>query len=210
MICSRAHFVIIVLTIIGTRSALGALAQVAGPIHNPANGHDYYLLGPGGWSDGEAQAVSQFHGHLATVRSASENDWIHDTFGPLTGRPGVGLWIGFSDALNEGNWVWSSGEPAGYSNWNPLASEPNGGGDENYAWLYYWPASTTDRKWNDSDAPNHDQFAVVEVPEPTAIGCFLMTLCAKRRFGRRSRRANVSPAAPPRFQRSAAPPSPVA
>ena len=78
-------------------------APLAGPFANPSNGHSYYLLNPDTWTGFEAQAVG-LGGHLATVRSQSENDWILNTFGPLVGNSGPNIWIGFYDpTTGDGN-----------------------------------------------------------------------------------------------------------
>jgi len=94
---------------------------------NPANGHTYYLLSNSDWTDAEAAAVAM-GGHLATVRSLAENNWISDRWG--TNRE---LWIGYYDPVvgdgggtqHAADFVWSSGEnPTNYTNWRP--GEPNG------------------------------------------------------------------------------------
>ena len=78
------------------------------------NGHDYLLDTSGmSWTAGEALAVS-LGGHLATVRSVQEHDWIRQQVFPLSGG---NLFIGFNDVAVEGQWVWSSGEPVTYTNW---------------------------------------------------------------------------------------------
>ena len=52
------------------------------------------------------------------------------------------VWLGGSDADNEGSWAWVTGEEWSYQSWN--SSEPNGGTNENY--LIIW---TSDGNWND-------------------------------------------------------------
>jgi hypothetical protein len=74
------------------------------------------------WTAGEALAVQQ-GGHLATVRSAGENTWISSAFVNIDT---TGIWIGLNDVAVEGSFVWTSGEPFSYTNWNP--GEPNDGG----------------------------------------------------------------------------------
>ncbi len=43
------------------------------------------------------------------------------------------LWLGLSDAVTEGTWLWTSGSTATYQQW--LAAEPSGGASENHAVL---------------------------------------------------------------------------
>ena len=63
----------------------------------------------------------------------------------------VASWIGLSDAAEEGNWVWTSGERAKFTKWS--TAEPNNSqGKENCAVLYTFVVSPVDErcgKWND-------------------------------------------------------------
>jgi hypothetical protein len=86
-------------------------------IRNPANGHYYMLTEPMPWIQAEAWA-QEWGGHLVTLRSWEEELWIKNTFG----RDEY-FWIGFNDIEEEGDWVWSSGEPVVYTNWEKF--EPN-------------------------------------------------------------------------------------
>ena len=134
---------------------------------NPANGHfrgtipsdgTYYakvqpLWSYGGhtyaptdssltWSQTEAYAQA-FGGHLAMINDAAENEWIRTTFSASFGN----LWIGFTDQVTEGTFLWSSGQAASYTNW--ASGQPNnyddwwGGSDANCA------VFQTDGNWND-------------------------------------------------------------
>jgi 2-keto-3-deoxy-6-phosphogluconate aldolase len=47
---------------------------------NPANGHTYYLLSNSTWADAESAAIG-LGGHLATIRSLAENNWIWNRWG---------------------------------------------------------------------------------------------------------------------------------
>src|SRR5262245_15873991 len=128
------------------------MSVLAGPIQNPANGHQYYLLKPSTWTAAEAEAVS-LGGHLATINDAAENDWVYNTFIPLTGtitpsfRPA--LWIGLTDAAVEGSFVWVNGEPVAYTNWAP-PEEPSGFPGEDYVHMID-PLGGSERlsRWND-------------------------------------------------------------
>ena len=97
---------------------------------NPISGKVVGLtFGTSGWNAAEAQAVA-YGGHLVTIRSASENQWLVDNFSSVWSSQGSGPWLGFSDAAVEGQWRWSSGEPTTYTNWSP--GEPNNIGDQDY------------------------------------------------------------------------------
>lgn len=94
-----------------------AAAQEESWVLNPANGHYYQLTDPVPWVDAEAQAVT-WGGHLVTLNSWEEEVWIKNTFGRREH-----FWIGFNDIAEEGTWVWSSGAPVTYTNWD--TGEPN-------------------------------------------------------------------------------------
>ena len=95
-------------------------------VPNPANGHLYAVTQPMTWAAAEALGVQQ-GGHLVTIRNAQENAWLLSTFG-------FALWIGFNDLATEGFFVWSSGEPVTYTNWN--SGEPNNGLGGGRLWSY--------------------------------------------------------------------------
>src|ERR1035438_1662362 len=64
-------------------AALFSLSTFAGPtvLHsaiNPANGHVYYLLSSSDWPSSENAAIG-LGGHLATIRSLAENNWVVST-----------------------------------------------------------------------------------------------------------------------------------
>ena len=143
---------------------------IAGPLINPANGHEYFLLAQSTWIEAEA-AAQALGGHLATLRSASEQEWLFTNFSTWGGQE-RSLWIGLHDtnaltnATNQVDrrteFVWSSGEPVTYANWN--ASEPN-----NYRELgeYYVHTEPIDLgSWNDTWDTDFNQkplHGVVEV-----------------------------------------------
>jgi Lectin C-type domain len=112
------------------------LAIDVGPFVNPANGHTYYRLTPSTWTAAEDEAV-KLGGHLVTINDAEENKWVSDIFGD---PKQWGLWIGLNDVVSEGQFVWSSGEIAGYRNWSPTYAQPDnfnyGHSDEDYVLLW--------------------------------------------------------------------------
>jgi hypothetical protein len=85
------------------------------------NGHYYALTSEEtDWVSAEAEAASH-GGHLITINNAQEQAFVEKTF--LT-PPDQVFWIGMTDAEEEGEWHWVSGEPVEYANWeNP--GEPN-------------------------------------------------------------------------------------
>lgn len=150
---------------------------IAGPIVNPTNGHTYYLLAPAGWTASEAEAVG-LGGHLATIRSQAEEDYVYNTFSSFGGQNHA-LWIGFTDAgqpaTNPRQFYWASGEGVTYRHWAPPpppgvtgAQEPDCP-NEHYTQIFD-PGDTRGGYWNDcADAGTCSQVAqvsngVAEVP----------------------------------------------
>jgi len=112
---------------------------------NAANGHLYLLLSPATWTWSE-QAAGALGGHLATVRNSAEQDWLFQTLAGFAGLNRL-LWIGLNDVAKEGTFVWSSGEPVGFTYWAP--GEPNNAlGGEDFVTLYP-PGHTQAGRWND-------------------------------------------------------------
>ena len=160
-----------------------------GPVTNPSNGHNYYLLNSTTWTASEAQAVSM-GGHLATIRDAAEQIWVCNTFS-YYGNIDRSLWIGLNDVQQEGTFVWASGQPVTYTNWAPGQPDNNPFyGGEDYVHMvqkgnvYGHPAGT----WNDMDNyGSYGQFApfhgVVEVvPEPATMAAVAFLLGLIRRW----------------------------
>ncbi len=91
-----------------------------------AFGRFRYALGPGCADYNTALAFSRsVGGTLASVTTYGERDWLVEKFGLY----GIPLRLGGSDARQEGNWQWSSGEPWHYQAWLP--GQPDGGTRQN-------------------------------------------------------------------------------
>ena len=130
----------------GNGYVLGFYIEYEVPVLNPSNGHFYDWIDAGGINFDSARALAAsmsyqgVPGHLATITSDSENDFIANTFDQKA-------WIGAFQDFNDpnyfepfGGWTWVTGEPWVYDSWN--AGEPNDGltGDEHYAeaWQGHW------------------------------------------------------------------------
>ncbi len=103
-----------------------------GPVYNPGNGNGYWLLEPSSWSHARNAALAM-GGDLAAIENALENEWVRSELANFGGQERH-LWIGLNDAVVEGQFVWSSGQPLGYSNWGP-GQPANPGPSEDYVEL---------------------------------------------------------------------------
>ena len=147
---------------------------IVGPITNPDNGHDYYLLAPNTWTASETEAET-LGGTLAVVKSAAENEWIFPTFGSYGGATPPNLWIGLRRESQGGPFVWVTGASLVYTNWAP--GEPDNVGNEMYVHMYSsatsWEGKSCAGKWNDAEnrlnLKGSAPYGVVEVPRGKSL-----------------------------------------
>ncbi len=103
------------------------------------NGHKYELYNTSiAWKEA-FQFCQQQGGHLVTVNSKEEQEFINSILSSSTHNR---IWAGGLDTYTEGKWQWITGETFSYKNWG--SGEPNNSGDEDYLML-----SRGDGKWND-------------------------------------------------------------
>jgi len=134
-------------------------AVSTGPRLWPGNGHYYEVVLDDGitWSRAKELAESSsfkgLQGHLATIGSQEENDWIA---GDPNFMAGANVFIGgVQDVPNEGpasDWKWVTDEPWSFThyNWGRVGGEPNDdGGEERYLELI-----SDGGGWNDSGGPS--------------------------------------------------------
>lgn len=160
---AKALFASLVLGLLG--SQVSSAGILAGPVTNAANGSIYYLLTSNTWAGSEAEAVS-LGGHLATINSAEENQWVFTNFTALAGTPKPSFWIGLTDEAVEGQFVWVSGQPVTYTFWYP--GEPSNTSNEDYTAIRHGNAAPPLGSWNDlyervSDGPGVRILGVVEI-----------------------------------------------
>ena len=129
---------------------------------NPYNNKTYHLLSEGSWSN-SAEVARALDGFLTTVDDSQENQWIYDTFANFDGQSRH-LWIGLSDANQEGEYRWHDGTPFHYRDWGQ--DQPSANDAENYVHI----AGTNmgnimPGTWNDlDDDPQYfPVYGVVEV-----------------------------------------------
>ncbi len=117
--------------------ALGARAQDLDWVRSPLNGRWYAENRAfSTWSTAEsiAQALG---GHLVTIRSQAENDWLEQQFFATLTLPNAFHWIGLRQAASVppqaepgGGWGWSSGEALTFTSWAALQPDDAGTGQD--------------------------------------------------------------------------------
>lgn len=114
-----------------------------------ASGSSTYRVVDGSftWEQAKADAEAK-GGHLATITSEEEWSKIVQSLGDSL--KGKNLWLGATDAEQEGNWKWITGEAWGYTRWQP--GEPNNcvldsSTDEDY--LHAFGYEDASQRWND-------------------------------------------------------------
>ncbi|MEO9805451.1 MAG: C-type lectin domain-containing protein [Reichenbachiella sp.] len=91
------------------------------------NDHLYYISDARtSWTN--ANDLANRHGHLVTITSEEENQFILNIIGE-----GI-VWIGLHDSNTEGDFEWVTGELVDYTNWR--AGEPNNLNDGDY--VLFW------------------------------------------------------------------------
>jgi len=144
--------------------------KIANTFRNSANGHYYSAICvPGGitWSNAKMQAEALTHegmaGHLATITSQSENDFIVTTFPEVIADPH--WWIGGFQPPGspepDGNWQWVTGEPFVYTNWRLNPPEPSDSLNREHI-LQFAEGGTWNDKWGEVPVPGY----VAEFDEP--------------------------------------------
>lgn len=112
------------------------------------NGHYYQVFDEGlDWFGAKAKC-KELGGHLVTITSQEEQDFINKL---LVNKTKSNYWAGATDEEVEGDWEWITGEEFKYMNWN--INEPNNteyfkGEFENYLHI----STSVDNMWNDSYA----------------------------------------------------------
>ena len=104
---------------------------------NPANNHSYKRIHCESWDDAQAKAVAE-GAHLVAINDAKEQAWLVRVFGTAP------YWIGLTDVAKEGEWGWTSGEPATYTHWAAHKLMDADRGEEDYVFMGLSP----DGRWH--------------------------------------------------------------
>jgi hypothetical protein len=138
--------------VLATLAVLGASASAQ--VFNPATGHIYVLTPPASTFTAARTAATAAGGYLVAINDAAENAFLQANF---TGR----LWIGLTDEVTEGTFLWDSGEPLIYTNW--CAGEPNNVGTLGEDYVEFLSAQGC---WNDQPVGGNGLVprGVIELP----------------------------------------------
>ena len=126
-------------------------------VEHPTTGIWYGLTEATDWRAAEASA-QQMGGHLVTIRSMEQLDWLREQFGTEK------LWIGLSDSGEEAVFTWASGEACDFRFWS-WGCPDNFGLGESYVYMNH----SYFGDWNDSGAPESPELelrGIVELPHP--------------------------------------------
>ena len=132
-------------------------SQISNVFLNPSNGHMYKYVPSANitWTNAATAASSQSFegstGYLISITDETEQFFVDNNIDAQN------LWIGLSDAANEGTWSWQQGPEQGtviYTNSVPVSgqynswasNEPNNLGNEDYAVAKWLNAANS---WND-------------------------------------------------------------
>jgi hypothetical protein len=146
-------------------------ALSSGPVLNPGTGNYYELVFVTdiGWFSARDQAAQRSFngasGHLVTITSEEENDFLYSTFG--TGATDALAWTGGREPGDDGDWHWAVGPeagsqysngsspvpPQGYVNWS--GTEPNDvNPEEDFMSYLIGGFSGSEAGWADSPETN--------------------------------------------------------
>lgn len=130
--------------IIGYSERESALQALLKPppmwVANQANGHAYKITKAQTIEDAMQQAEVE-GAYLLSINDESEEVWLSRIYGNER------IWIGLSDAEEEGKWKWHSGEPVTYTNWLPNQPEKGNAETKDYVMTYYF-----DWRWDVTEA----------------------------------------------------------
>lgn len=111
-------------------------------VEDGGNGHWYqHHTAQMSWHEAQLTAKS-LGGHLVTIQSQDENDFVHDLMPTDANEAWIGLREEFCGGEPDG-WFWENQEPVNWLNWSP--NEPNGMILEDHAAMYAQTGQWDDR-----------------------------------------------------------------
>ena len=127
----------------------------------------YYQYDGGKLNYDEAKSLADDKGlRLLKFENAAQNDFV-------AGLTNNRVWLGMTDAIEEGTFIWNDGSELSYNNWD--LNEPNNSNDEDYAEMY------SNGVWNDLKGTQTRHVILMcqgntpvietEIPEDFLFGC---------------------------------------
>ena len=176
-------------------AANASAAIITWQVADGGNGHAYDLIGDYSdpsqrwtWETAKVMAEGMTYlgvqGHLVTITSAQEDQFLIDNFHNASPLP---TWIGLTDNEDYGGtesfgqtnpqtngWVWVTGEAVTYTNWIPNGPDGSFNREEDFALM--GSQHRDHHQWNDEQRGDHAQFFVefdlppaAAVPEPASL-----------------------------------------
>jgi len=126
---------------------------------NPANRHAYKKTHSQTIKEAITQATAE-SAYLVAVNDEAEEKWLQRVFGNQR------YWIGLSDAEEEGQWQWHSGEPVNYKRWGTYEPEGGNSDDKDYVvtghFDWGWEATSETHVLNPEDSTPRLERAILE------------------------------------------------
>lgn len=126
-------------------------------VEHPTTGIWYGLTESTDWRAAQATA-EQMGGHLVTIRTMEQLDWLREQFGTEK------MWIGLHDTGEEAVFEWTSGEACDFRFWS-WGCPDNFGLGESFVYMNH----SYFGDWNDAGAPENPGLelrGLVELPHP--------------------------------------------
>lgn len=114
-------------------------------ILNLENGHQYFVFKVRLFWNDARNSCAKMGAHLLTIESEAENSFVQNLAYQESADMSELYWIGYTDEVEENDWVWVTGEPARFTDWggeepdncqtgciNPTEYE-----EENFAFITY-------------------------------------------------------------------------
>lgn len=105
---------------------------------------------PSSWTEARDACVGR-GGVLARIATSDENTALVEAGAGLANVNGADLWIGYTDVVDEGIWVWEDGRPTTFENWSDAALDDPGDGED------CAEIQLSNGEWNDSPCSSQQQ-----------------------------------------------------
>jgi hypothetical protein len=138
-----------------------------GSIVNPANGHAYLLTTTAMNFNAARALAASMGGHLVTITSSAEQAFVVANFSvnySFTYGFGVqAAWMGLSDEITEGTFLWDTGETSSYKNWY-IGQPDNYGGNQDAGRIYLLQGLLFQYGCWDDQFASSSEYALIEFP----------------------------------------------